>query len=53
MDTLFDVLRQLAKLLGAGELHDRALEIINHADPDHPDKPEAEAPASTEGNPQS
>jgi hypothetical protein len=50
METLYDVLRHLASLLGAGEAHEKALQIINQADPAHPDnQPEAEAPASTEG----
>ncbi len=32
MENLFDVLRELVKLLGAGELHDKAVEIIDHAE---------------------
>ncbi len=32
MENLFDVLRELVKLLDAGELHDRAVEIIDHAE---------------------
>lgn len=46
MQTVFDVLRVLVKLLGAGELHDQALEVINQADPDHPAGPGTAAPAA-------
>lgn len=43
METVFDVLRALVKLLGAGELHDQAVAVINRADPDHPDsEPDSE-----------
>lgn len=46
METVFDVLRALVKLLGAGETHDKAMDVINRADPDHPAGAEAAAPAA-------
>lgn len=45
METIHDVLRRLAKLLGAGPEHDQAVAIINSHDPDHHDDKPAEAPA--------
>jgi hypothetical protein len=43
MNTIFDVLRQLVKHFGAGEDHDRALEIIDAAE--HPAEPAGPAAA--------
>lgn len=36
METIYDVLRALIHVFGAGDKHDQALEVINKADPDHP-----------------
>ena len=49
METVYDVLRELIKVFGAGEKHDQASAVLHAAEAGDNHEPEHAAPAGTEG----